>query len=108
MEKLLQKYIYTSVGIAVIANEKFKELLEDLIQNNHFVEEEGERVVDQFLMNLRADLDAVQGSVQQRIDEILTKLNLHSVQHLKEDVEKNINNIKQSSALLLKGFSDNK
>ena len=106
MDEFLKKYIYTSVGIASIANEKFKELLEDLIQNNHFVEEEGERIVDQFVLNLRTDLDNIQGSLQSRLDILLTKLNLQTVQHLKEDIEKNMNDLKQTSSLLLKSFSD--
>ena len=106
MDEILKKYIYTSVGIASIANEKFKELLEDLIQNNHFVEEEGERIVDQFFLNLRTDLDTIQGSLQSRLDILLTKLNLQTVQHLKEDIEKNMNDLKQTSSLLLKSFSD--
>ena len=106
MDEFLKKYIYTSVGIASIANEKFKELLEDLIQNNHFVEEEGERIVDQFFINLRTDVDTIQGSLQCRLDILLTKLNLHTVQHLKEDIEKNMNDLKQTSSLLLKSFSD--
>lgn len=106
MDEFLKKYIYTSVGIASIANEKFKELLEDLIQNNHFVEEEGERIVDQFFLNLRTDLDNIQGSLQSRLDILLTKLNLQTVQHLKEDIEKNMNDLKQTSSLLLKSFSD--
>ena len=108
MEEILKKYIYTSVGIAAIANEKFKELLEDLIQNNHFVEEEGERIVDQFFVNLRADLDSIQGNIQSRLDVVLQKLNVQSVQHLKDDLEKNVTNIKQTSALLLKNLSDTK
>jgi polyhydroxyalkanoate synthesis regulator phasin len=107
MEEILKKYIYTSVGIASIANDKLKELLEDLIQNNHFVEEEGERIVDQFFVNLRADIDTIQGSIQSKMDVILQKLHIASVQHLKDDIEKNVNNIKQNSALLLKGFSSN-
>ena len=106
MDEFLKKYIYTSVGIASIANEKFKELLEDLIQNNHFVEEEGERIVDQFFLNLRTDLDTIQGSLQSRLDILLTKLNLHTVQHLKEDIEKNMNDLKQTSSLLLKSFPE--
>ena len=81
-------------------------LLEDLIQNNHFVEEEGERIVDQFFLNLRTDLDTIQGSLQSRLDILLTKLNLQTVQHLKEDIEKNMNDLKQTSSLLLKSFSD--
>jgi polyhydroxyalkanoate synthesis regulator phasin len=102
MDEFLKKYIYTSVGIASIANEKFKELLEDLIQNNHFVEEEGERIVDTFLVDLRQQVDNVNGTVQMKVDELLQKFGISNIQSLKDDVENYVNDAKQNATHLLK------
>ena len=52
MSEVIKKIIYTSIGAASVTNEKFKELIEDLIQNNHFTEDEGKRIVDTFLVKL--------------------------------------------------------
>lgn len=48
MSAFSNKIIYTAIGAASITNEKFKELIEDLIQNNHYTEEEGKRLTDNF------------------------------------------------------------
>ena len=53
MSDFIKNTIYTSIGVVSITNDKFKELVEDLIQNNHYTKDEGKRLTDDFLFNLR-------------------------------------------------------
>ena len=89
MTDLIQKLVYTSIGVASVTNEKFKELMEDLIQNNHFTEDEGKRIVDTFLVDLRQQVDNV-------------KFGISNIQSLKDDVENYVNDAKQNATHLLK------
>ena len=102
MSEVIKKIIYTSIGAASVTNEKFKELIEDLIQNNHFTEDEGKRIVDTFLVDLRQQVDTVNGSIQLKIEELLKKFGIPNIQSIKYDVENYVNDIKDNPSLLLK------
>ena len=102
MSEVIKKIIYTSIGAASVTNEKFKELIEDLIQNNHFTEDEGKRIVDTFLVDLRQHVDTVNGSIQLKIEELLNKFGIPNIQSIKFDVENYVNDIKDNPSLLLK------
>ncbi|HNY55595.1 MAG: hypothetical protein IPP60_16145 [Sphingobacteriales bacterium] len=102
MSEVIKKIIYTSIGAASVTNEKFKELIEDLIQNNHFTEDEGKRIVDTFLVDLRQHVDTVNGSIQLKIEELLKKFGIPNIQSIKYDVENYVNDIKDNPSLLLK------
>lgn len=102
MATLIQKIIYTSIGIASVTNEKFKELVEDLIQNNHFTEDEGKRIVDEFLYGLRQQTDDIQANFQLKVDELLKKAGIPGVLTIKDEVEKFVKDVKEHPAHLLK------
>ncbi len=102
MSKHFKKLIYTSIGVASVTNEKFKELLEDLIQNSDFTEDEGKRIVDAFLVDLRQHVDTMNGSIQVKIDELLQKFGLANMNALKHDIESYVNDVKDNPIILLK------
>jgi polyhydroxyalkanoate synthesis regulator phasin len=102
MSVYFKKIVYTSIGVAAVTNEKVKELLEDLIQNNHFTEDEGKRIVDTFLVDLRQQVDTVNGTIQIRFDELLKKFGIPGIIQLKQDAENYINDIKENPIMLLK------
>ena len=102
MTKIFKKIIYNTFGVASITNEKFKELLEDLIQNSQFTEEEGNRIVDSFLFDIRHQVDTVNGSIKLKIDELLEKLGVPAVQTMKNEIENYIREVKEDPSLLLK------
>lgn len=98
----MKKIIYTTLGVASVANEKFKELLEDLIQNNQFTEDEGKRIVDGFFFDLRQQLDLVQGNVQSKLDDIMKKFGVSDFYSLKQEFENYVQDVKSNPTLLLK------
>ncbi len=102
MSDFIKNTIYTSIGVVSITNEKFKELLEDLIQNNHYTQDEGKRITDDFLFNLREQLDTVNGNIQAKVDELLQKVGLPSIYALKDNVENYVKDVKENPTILLK------
>lgn len=102
MTGFIKKIIYTSIGAASVTNEKFKELLEDLIQNQHFTEDEGKRIVDTFLVDLRQQIDTFNGSIQLKADDFFKKFGFPGMQSIKQDVENYIQDIKDNPTNLLK------
>lgn len=102
MKDLIKKSIYVSIGTASVTNDKIKELLEDLIQNNHYTEEEGKRIVDNFLFELRQQLDAVNASVLSKIDDIFQKFGISNFLSVKDDFERYVKDVREDPTLLLK------
>lgn len=102
MSEIIKRLVYTSVGVASITNEKFKELIEDLIQNQHYTEDEGKRIIDTFLFDLRVELDKITGNIHQKVESILNKYGISDMNTLKEEVEEYIEDVKQNPILLLR------
>jgi polyhydroxyalkanoate synthesis regulator phasin len=102
MASFIKNTIYTSIGVVAITNEKLKELIEDLIQNNHYTKDEGMRITDDFLFNLREQVDQANGTIQVSIDRILKKYGFNSLFNLKDEVEKYVKDIKDNPAILMK------
>lgn len=96
MSTLVKKTIYTSIGVIAVTNEKFKELMEDLIQNNQFTEDEGRRIVDDFLVKLRERYDTLNITMQVRFDELLAKFGIPSFHTIKEDIEHYVQDVKEN------------
>lgn len=107
MREFIKSSIYTSIGVVAITNEKFKELIEDLIQNNHFTQDEGKRITDNFLFDLREQVDQVNGTFQTKMENLLTKLGLPTLNKFKVDMENLVNDIKENPSVLLKLTSKN-
>ena len=102
MATLLERLIYTSFGAAVLTREKLKELVEDLIQNSQFTEEEGKRIVDAFLFDVQQRTTALQEDIRFKTGEWYTKLSEPSLFTLREELEQYIQKVKQDPSLLLK------
>ena len=102
MSAIIKKFVYTYIGVASVTNEKFKELVEDLIQNNHFTEDEGKRIVDTFLVDLREHVDTVNTAMQLKIDELLGTFGIPCIHRIKEDMEQFVVDVKENPSALLK------
>ncbi|HZH68601.1 MAG TPA: hypothetical protein VFD65_05325 [Chitinophagales bacterium] len=85
MSSLQQQLLYTFVGTVKLSKDKFLELLEDLIQNQEYTEEEGRRLtmlfteeVEIFKKDLQMSItqkyedakNSIKTPIQQKIDEI--------------------------------------
>ncbi len=102
MSNFIKNTIYTSIGVVSITNDKFKELVEDLIQNNHYTKDEGKRLTDDFLFNLREQLDVVNVNIQSKVDEIFEKFGFPNIYVLKSNVENYVKDVRDNPTILLK------
>ena len=74
MSKLPEKIVYNTVGTIKIASDKFKELLEDLIQNNQYTEDEGKRIVQDITIQIEQFSKELQLRIQIQVDETIEKI----------------------------------
>lgn len=102
MSEFIKRSIYTSIGAAVVANEKLKELVEDLLQNQPFTEDEGKRIVDTFLVNLRTQIDTVNGNVMVKIDGLLQKMGWKNFISVKQEMEEYVEEVKKNPMNILR------
>lgn len=98
----MKELIYTTIGVISITNDKFKELLEDLIQNNDYTQDEGKRIVDNFLYNLRQQIDTTNANLSFKVDELLQKLGIPTLHSIQQDFENYVNDVKENPSILLR------
>jgi polyhydroxyalkanoate synthesis regulator phasin len=87
MANSLENLLYSVVGTATIAADKVKELLEDLLQNNDYTQDEGRRVVKTLLHQVEDTKLALNNKIYVLVDDILLKFNLPTQDKLKNGVE---------------------
>lgn len=87
MANSLENMLYSVVGTATIATDKVKELLEDLLQNNDYTQDEGRRVVKTFLHQVEDTRMTLNNKIYVLVDDILLKFNLPTQDKLKDGVE---------------------
>lgn len=76
MNDLIRSTIYTGVGAMVLARKKAEEYVEELIQNNHLTQDEGQRVVHELIHLLEDARTSAEHRWQHLVDEGLLKFGL--------------------------------
>ena len=95
----MKKLIYHAVGTTHLIQEKIKELLEDLIQNQHYTEEEGKRIIDDFFGDIKSNIENVKFSMEVKLDELFKKLNIDSFTTFKNNINQVIKDIEDNPYL---------
>lgn len=78
MENLLKKAIYTGVGLVTVATEKMQETVTNLVDKGSISEEEGKKIVDDFVANLDEQKDKFEGRVSNIVNKIVNGVDLPS------------------------------
>jgi len=78
MENLLKKAIYTGVGLVTVATEKMQETVTNLVDKGSISEEEGKKIVDDFVANLDEQKDKFEGRVSNIVNKIVNSVDLPS------------------------------
>ena len=76
MNDLIRSGIYTGVGATVLAKKKFEEFIEELIQNNELTQDDGQRIVQNFIRVAEDKRNEIEGKVNTAIDELLFQLKM--------------------------------
>lgn len=101
MNHFYEQILYTTIGTLKISRDKFLELMEDLIQNQPYAEDEGKRIYQEysnkieilkkdlqvkFLLKLEETKANIEGPIHQKVDELLNefkqKIQDYSIQQL--------------------------
>ena len=71
MNDLIRSSIYTGLGSLVLAQQKFEELVEELIQNNELTQDEGQRIVQEMIHKAEDFRNEAEDRFLNAIDELL-------------------------------------
>ncbi len=73
---MFEKIAYNIVGVLSLANTKVKELLEDLIQNNQYTEDEGKRIVSSMMEQVKNMNEDVLHQIKTNVDTLTSKIKI--------------------------------
>jgi polyhydroxyalkanoate synthesis regulator phasin len=101
MNHIYEQILYTTIGTLKISKNKFLELMEDLIQNQPYAEDEGKRIFleyshkidtfkkdlqSKFILQLEETRADIEGPIHQKVDKVLKefkqKIQDYSIQQL--------------------------
>jgi len=91
MNDLILKLLYNAVGTMAVSTAKFKELLEDLIQNGPYTEDEGKRIVQQLNIELEEKRIQLQGKINTGFEQVLNDIQAP----VKKQVDKMVAELKE-------------
>ena len=76
MQDLFKKFLYTSVGLVATSVERFQESVDKLVEDKKISEDEGKKIVDDFVSNTEAKAEEFEAKLRKIVEEVLHKFNL--------------------------------
>lgn len=76
MEELIKKFVYTGVGVVAFTAEKVKEIVDNLVTEEKLTEEEGKKIVNDFLSNTEEKKGVFEEQLKAFGDKVNSMLNL--------------------------------
>ncbi len=89
MEDFIRKIINTSMGVALLAKDKIKEFIDELVNNGKLTEEEGRRFMDDLKKETNEKSRNMEHEVKGIVERMLEKMDIASRSELKK-LEKRI------------------
>jgi len=83
MADLLKKVLYTGVGVVTTATETIQKNIDELVKKGSLSEEEGKKVVTDFVENTEAKRDEYQKRFTEMVTNVLDKLNIPTADDFK-------------------------
>jgi polyhydroxyalkanoate synthesis regulator phasin len=90
MEKIFKRFLYTGVGLVSTAADQLQKQVNDVMEQVNQNEKEGERIVEDFIQDLKNQSDKLDGQWKEMVDKVVDRFDLSAVEkveHLKERVE---------------------
>ncbi|MCB0515602.1 MAG: phasin family protein [Chitinophagales bacterium] len=76
MEDLVKKLLYTGVGLVAATTEKVQTMVNDLVDKDKLKQEEGKRIVDDFIKSTENKKDEFEGKMKDLVESVVKKLNV--------------------------------
>lgn len=84
MEDFFKKFIYTGVGWISLTADKFKKQIEKFVEEEKLSEEEGKRIVDDFLKNSELKKEEIETQFKKVVDKVLNAVDFAKQKELDE------------------------
>ena len=83
MEDLLKKIINTSLGAAILAKDKIKEFIDELVNKGKLTEEEGKRFMDDLRKETNKSGKNIEEEVRRIMERMLDRMDIATKKDLK-------------------------
>ncbi|MBK6339462.1 MAG: hypothetical protein IPH74_00425 [Bacteroidetes bacterium] len=90
---MMKEIFYSSIGTISLTSHKFKELVEDLIQNEQLTKEEGKRLYDEIMQNTQVKGEELKSVVLGYLEQVKSNIQAPAMEKLNafaENFSKNI------------------
>jgi len=90
MDKIFKRFLYTGVGLVSTAADHLQKQVSDVLEQVNENEKEGERIVGDFIQDLKQESGKLDGQWKEMVDNVLNRFDLtaiEKVEQLKERVE---------------------
>jgi len=84
MQDLFKKFLYTGVGLVATGVEKVQQSVDKLVDEDKLSQDEGKKIVDDFVSNTEAKREEFEGKLRSLIEEVMTKLNVGTQSQVKD------------------------
>ncbi len=84
MQDLFKKFLYTGVGLVASSVEKFQQAVDKLVDEDKLSQDEGKKIVDDFVSNTEAKREEFEGKLRHLIEEVMAKLNVGTQGQVKD------------------------
>lgn len=84
MQDLFKKFLYTSVGLVATSVEKLQQSVDKLVDEDKLSQDEGKKIVDDFVKNTEAKREEFEGKLRHIVEEAMTKLNFGTQSQVKD------------------------
>lgn len=84
MIELIKKAMLTGLGVASLTKEKIEEIGRDFIDQGKLSQQEGEKLMEDLRTRADESKQEIKKQIEERVDEILKKMNLVKVSELDE------------------------
>jgi polyhydroxyalkanoate synthesis regulator phasin len=78
MEDLFKRFLYTGVGFVALTAEKLQESIDEMVGNGKISEEEGKKLVDDFLRNTEERSEEFERKLRDTAESVMEKLSFPS------------------------------
>ena len=92
-DRIFKRFLYTGVGLVTTAAEQVQKQVNEVVERANVSEKEGERIVNDFVEDLRVQRDKMDGQWKEMIDKALERFEFTSY----EEVESLKNRVAQLS-----------
>lgn len=98
MEDFIRKIINTSMGVALLAKDKIKEFIDELVNNGKLTEEEGRRFMEDLKKETSEKRENMETEVKGIVERMLEKMDIASRSELRK-LEKRIEQLERENMI---------